>query len=461
MKKIATPVLTERKRAQRRNASAKSIFAHAKNDRARSRNYTVTVVGLGYVGLPLALEALKGGYTVHGVDKNRELVRVLSEGRAPAHLEEANLRFFRRRYQDMRFSETVLRPSDAYVVCVPTPVLPDKTPDLEPLLGATKLIAPHVRRGTLVVIESTVNPGVCEEFVLPIIERETGLRAERDFFFAHCPERINPGDPRWTVATIPRVLGTSGKRSDAAALSLYESIIKAPITLMSNIKEAEAVKMVENTFRDINIAFVNELAMAFTKAGIDTMNVLRGASTKPFGFMAHYPGCGVGGHCIPVDPYYLIAYGHRNGFNHRFLEVAREINNHMPEYTVSLLTERLAKRGIDIRGKKVALLGLSYKKDVPDLRESPALDIAEALTKAGAVVATYDPLVLGRSTAKSLDEALDGAVGAIVATNHTVFGELSPEALLRHDIRVIVDGRNCLEKAKFESAGIDYSGIGR
>lgn len=231
--------------------------------------------------------------------------------------------------------------------------------------------------------------------------------------------------------------------------------------VMKDIREAEAVKMVENTFRDINIAFVNELAMSFKRAGIDVMNVIKGASTKPFGFMAHYPGCGVGGHCIPVDPYYLIAYGYRNGFSHRFLEIARDINNRMPEYTVSLLEERLAQFDVSMVGKKVALLGLSYKKDVPDLRESPAIAIAAELAERGAMVETYDPLLPDHSTARSLGEALRGAIGVIIATDHTEFTELEPTELRRHGVPVLVDGRNCLDKEKFLLAGIEYIGIGR
>jgi UDP-N-acetyl-D-glucosamine dehydrogenase len=427
----------------------------------RAQQYVVTVVGLGYVGLPLALSAHRSGYRVKGVDINRIYTHTLTHGEPPAFLEAEDSAYFTKHAPSIDFSSYVAERSNVFVICVPTPVHEDRTPDLGPVINAARIIAPHIGRKTLVVVESTVNPGVCEEVVLPILERDSGLVAEKDFYFAHCPERINPGDRDWTTNTIPRVLGTAGPRSDRAALHFYTSLIEAPVTLMSNIREAEAVKMVENSFRDINIAFVNELAMSFKKAGIDVMNVLKGASTKPFGFMPHYPGCGVGGHCIPVDPYYLIAYGYRNGFNHRFLEVARDINNRMPEYTVSLLEEKLAQFDVSMVGKKIALLGLSYKKDVPDLRESPAIMIASELQERGAMVETYDPLLPDHSTARSLSDALRGAIGAIIATNHTEFEHIEPTELRRHGVPILVDGRNCLDKEKFINAGIEYIGIGR
>ncbi len=430
-------------------------------NKTQLKPYTISIIGLGYVGLPLALQALRKGYAIKGIDINTRLIETMRSGQTPSFLESDDADFFEQAYKKISFKEEIIENTDAFIVCVPTPVNDDKTPDLSPLTSAAHLIAPHIKKGMLVVIESTVNPGVCEECVLPILEEKSNLIAEKDFYFAHCPERINPGDSNWNVATIPRVLGSSGPKSDAIALKVYSNIIEAPITLMKNIKEAEAVKMVENTFRDINIAFVNELAMSFTKAGIDTQNVLRGASTKPFGFMLHNPGCGVGGHCIPVDPYYLIAYGQQNGFHHRFLEIAREINNNMPEYTVSLLEEKLKKHGKTLEGSKISLLGLSYKKDVPDLRESPALEIKSILEHRGAYVASFDPLLPHQSSSMTMAEALKDSCGIIVATNHSIFEHITPDVLHHHKISILVDGRNFLNKELFLDAGIDYIGIGR
>jgi nucleotide sugar dehydrogenase len=333
-------------------------------------------------------------------------------------------------------------------------------PDLSPLISASETVARHLKRGDLVVVESTVNPGVCESISLATLERVSGIDRE-EFDFAHCPERINPGDARWNVRTIPRVIGATTAQGLERAKKFYETLIDAKILPMGNIKEAEAVKMVENSFRDINIAFVNELAMAFDKAGIDIVNVIQGAATKPFAFMPHYPGCGVGGHCIPVDPYYLIRYGVENGFEHRFLSTARRINERMPAYTVSLLEEALEAKGLSLKGADIALLGLAYKKDVPDMRESPALVIKQILRERGARVRTYDPYASRVASPHSLEETLQGATAAIIATDHTLFRTMTPEQYSHAGVRIVIDGRNCLDKGAFSRSGITYKGIGR
>jgi nucleotide sugar dehydrogenase len=421
----------------------------------------IAVVGLGYVGLPLALTADKQGYLVIGFDINTELLAAITQHEIPEFLSGDDQTHAKKHKMVLTADASHLAHAGTIIVCVPTPVSNDHVPDLHPLISACESFAPYLSRGTTVIIESTVNPGVCDEIVLPILEGRSGLKVEKDFYFAHCPERINPGDPKWTVRTIPRVLGAAGPESMKHALEIYEEILDVPIYPMTSIKEAEAVKMVENSFRDVNIAFVNELAMSFQKLGIDVMHVIDGASTKPFGFMAHYPGCGVGGHCIPVDPYYLIEYAKQNGFHHRFLATARDINNHMPEYTIELMRKLLTENGQELPGSKIALLGLSYKKDIPDLRESPALEIQKELAEQGVEVVTYDPVVPEKSSAHSLDEALDHASGVILATDHKQFKALTPAQLLKHGVRILIDGRNCLNKELFSRAGIAYSGIGR
>ncbi len=229
---------------------------------------------------------------------------------------------------------------------------------------------------------------------------------------------------------------------------------------MPALKEAEAAKMVENAFRDINIAFVNELAMSFDKAGIDLVSVLEGAATKPFAFMQHLPGCGVGGHCIPVDPYYLIRYGEENGFTHKFLMAARTINNAMPGYTVKKLADALKKNHHNLKHAKVALLGISYKKNIGDVRESPAMEIKKELLERGASVRHFDPYLLELSDTDTLSQALHGADAAIIATDHEAFTHLSPQDFLREGVRIIIDGRNCLSKEAFVSEGLEYQGIG-
>lgn len=420
----------------------------------------ISIIGLGYVGLPLAILARERGLDVRGFDVDTAKNQNIRNG-SVSYLTSEEQASLKQRPLTVSHIPEMLAGATIYVVCVPTPVNEDGEPDLRPLESACRSIAPHLSRSNLVVIESTVNPGACERVALSILEQGSGLKGEQDFFFAHCPERINPGDERWDVRTIPRVLGGLGPKSLARAKYFYESIIEGEVFPMKSIKEAEAVKMVENTFRDVNIAFVNELAMSFDKAGIDLTNVLQGAKTKPFGFVQFAPGCGVGGHCIPVDPYYLIKYGRENGFEHRFLVTARKINGAMPHYTVDRLEEALGEHEQELAGSTVALLGLSYKRDVPDMRESPALEIREALEARGAHVQSFDPMLPEESTAESIDDALSGADAVIIATDHEAFCGMRPEEFLAHDVRIVIDGRNCLSKADFEAARITYRGIGR
>lgn len=427
---------------------------------AKTKTETIAVIGLGYVGLPLAIRASEKGFPVVGFDIDAAKV---------AAVKNASVTYVTPREQKALEAARGFRATDVardlaeasvFIVCVPTPVNGTHEPDLRPLEGACRTIAAYLKKGDLVVIESTVNPGVCESVVLPLLERR-GLKIEKDFFLAHCPERVNPGDRHWDVRTIPRVIGASGPESLLRATQLYRSIIDGDITPMQTLKEAEAVKMVENAFRDINIAFVNELAMSFDKAGIDLLSVIRGASTKPFAYMPHLPGCGVGGHCIPVDPYYLIRYGHENGFTHKFLMTARSINNRMPGYTVSLLANALRRKRKQLKGANIALLGLSYKRDIADERESPAHEIRRQMEERGAVVRAYDPYVPAGSTHDTLQDALEGADAAVIATDHSEFRSLTPFHFMRGGVDIVIDGRNCLVKDDFAESGIIYSGIGR
>ncbi len=445
---------------QTQNQSALSYTPKKRTSRAKSTP-SVAIIGLGYVGLPLALRADLLGHEVVGIDIDGRRIKELERHGVPSFLTEEDSELARKHTMLVSGDVSMLAGMDVFIVCVPTPVSENHEPDLEPLISACRSIAPYIRKNTLLVIESTVNPGVCDEIILPMLRELTSLEPENDYLFAYCPERINPGDPNWTVATIPRVLGASGPKSSRAAYTLYSSLIDAPIHMMDNVKSAEAVKITENSFRDINIAFVNELAMSFKKLGIDIVSVLEGAQTKPFGFMSHYPGCGVGGHCIPVDPYYLIAYARENGFTHKFLEAAREINNGMPAYTVSLLERALETKRIPITEAKVALLGLAYKRDVPDDRESPAYAIRDELIRRGAHVRSYDPFLKKDSTVGSLEEALRGADAVIIATDHSEFTSLSPNVFLNCGVDTVIDGRNCLDKESFLGANINYHGIGR
>ncbi|RJR13357.1 nucleotide sugar dehydrogenase [Candidatus Parcubacteria bacterium] len=421
--------------------------------------HSVAIVGLGYVGLPLAVLAARKGHAVVGIDISTQKVASINAGLCPFFDETLSKHLAAMPLSaDTDFAR--ISQVEIVIVCVPTPVLDDHTPDLVPLQKASEGIAPHLRKGTLVVIESTVNPGICENIVLPILEKGSGLKAGRDFMLSHCPERINPGDFEWGVENIHRVAGSLNPEGLEKTLSFYSSIITGNIRPMRSIKEAEAVKIVENTFRDINIAFVNELALSFDRLGIDVVNVIEAAATKPFAFMPHYPGCGVGGHCIPVDPYYLIAEGKRNGFNHEFLALARKINNSMPTYTVDILERVLQDEGDALVNSRIAVLGLAYKADIDDMRESPSHKIIEELKDRGARPVSFDPYVKS-STTSTLEDALQGSRAAIIATPHRMFRALSPQNFLDHGVSIVIDGKNCLEKDAFVTAGIRYRGIGR
>lgn len=433
--------------------SKQSKFTENKN------NKTIAVVGLGYVGLPLALLADRNGYKVIGIDLDAEKIKFINK-RATPFADKEIAEQLKKSSIEATTDFSRIKSVSIVVICVPTPVYENHMPNLEPVKSACESIAPHLQRGQLVVLESTVNPGVSENIVLPILEKTSDLKCGKDFYLAHCPERINPGDKKWNVENINRVVGAFCPKGLKKAVEFYKSIISGEIKPMNSLKEAEAVKIVENSFRDINIAFVNEIAMSFSRLGIDVVNVIEGAATKPFAFMPHFPGCGVGGHCIPVDPYYLIEYAKENGFEHDFLSLARRINNKMPGFAAWLAVSALNEKKIAINGAKVAVLGLAYKPEIDDCRESPSFKIIKALKKYGANVVSFDPFVLNKSTAKNLDEAVKGAQAVIIATAHKVFKELIPQYFLKNGVKVVIDGRNCLPKEKFVKSGIVYKGIG-
>jgi len=427
---------------------------------AVSPKKTVAVIGLGYVGLPLAVRASEQGYTVIGFDTNQEKITLLNQGKSP--IEDS---FLEQNITRFRFNATSdpkkLEVADIFLICVPTPVDESFYPDLKPVITASELIAAHAKKGALVVLESTVNPGVSEEVVRPLFEK-AGYTVGKDIYLAHCPERINPGDIKWNVTNIPRVVGSFDATGLNLAYEFYTSIVDGEIRKMKSIREAEAVKIVENSFRDINIAFVNELARSFDVLNIDVKDVILGAATKPFAFMAHYPSCGVGGHCIPVDPYYLIERAKQSGFDHKFLKIAREINNGMPAYTVELLQDALNQVKLPLNGTRVGVLGLSYKANIDDVRESPAFKVIKHLTKHGAKVETFDPHVKKRSSMKTLEAILKKSEALVLVTDHQEFKEaLTPALLKKHGIKVMIDGKNCLDKASFNKSKIIYKGIGR
>ena len=421
----------------------------------------VSVIGLGYVGLPLALAIVKSKkYIVVGYDISEKQVKKILEKECPITDEKAQ--------EDLKelelhatTNEKEIEGSDYYIICVPTPVLDDYTPDYTPVINATTTISKYLKKGETVILESTVNPGTCEEILLPILEKGSGLKAGKDFNIAMCPERINPGDPKWSVYNIPRNIGSLIPSKTKEVADFYRSFLEGNINEVSSIKIAEATKIVENTFRDINIAYVNELAKSFDAMGIDLIETLRAASNKPFSFMVHWPSRGVGGHCIAVDPYYLIKRAAQSGFDHKFLKMAREVNNSMPKYTVLRLQEALNEVKLPVNGTKIALLGLSYKEDIADLRESPCLEIMDILKGMGAKLTVYDPYIPDMSNVDTLNDALDKCSAVVVSTAHKIFGDLTQEICKRDNILVVIDGMNKLDKEKIIKSGKIYRGIGR
>jgi nucleotide sugar dehydrogenase len=418
----------------------------------------VVIVGLGYVGLPLACLAAEKGHAVFGYAPNPEKVAMINRHESP--IRDAHLMDWLKKVTIQASSDpATIGQGDVVIVCVPTPVDHDRLPDLEPVRSAMEKVREFMRAGALVIIESTINPGVSEEVAIPILEQD-GKKAGKDFFFAHCPERINPGDPKWNVRNIPRVIGGFDGPSRDRAKAFYETIIEAPIKAMKSLKEAEAVKIVENSFRDVNIAFVNELAKSFDRFGIDVVDVIEGAKTKPFSFLAHYPSCGIGGHCIPVDPYYLIQRAKQNGFNHEFLQLARDINNSMPAYTVEKLMRVMNAAGKSVKGSRVGLLGIAYKADIDDDRESPYYPIRTEVEALGAIVNSFDPNIPEKSSVKSLNELLDQSDAIILVTNHKPFVVLTPKDIQSHGVVAVVDGKNVWDRQLFLDAGLHYEGIG-
>ncbi len=401
----------------------------------------VTMFGLGYVGLPLAKLLIKKGAKVTGIDPS-------PDAQNGAKDEGVDIS------KDVRKS---VKMADVIIVCVPTPVDENNKPDLSAVKAVAVSIAEGLRNDQLICLESTISPGVSENIVLPILQR-TGLKPGTDFFMVHCPERVDPGNKNWDVHNIPRVIGGISNESLKRGVDFYTKYLDAKLHTVSSIRTAEATKIFENSFRDINIAFVNEMAKSFDHFNIDVTEVITAASSKPFGFLAHYPGCGVGGHCIPVDPYYLIESAKEKGFFHRFLTMAREVNNGMPQYAVEKLIDKLTELGLYGQDLRICVLGMSYKKDVADLRESPAFRIRALLEEKGFTTETYDPYVPSLSTISSLKDACQCDC-LFIATDHSEFKEL--ENVKDCKVKLIFDGRNMLDKKIIGAKGIHYFGIGR
>jgi UDP-N-acetyl-D-glucosamine dehydrogenase len=417
-------------------------------DRIRTRKARIGVIGLGYVGLPLAVEFARRGFDVTGFDVDETKTSQINAGRSyipdvpEAELSEV-VKAGRLR-GTTRMSD--LGNMDVVDICVPTPLRKTKDPDLSYVVKAVEAVVDALRPGQLVILESTTYPGTTDEVVQPMLESK-GLKGDVDFFLAFSPERVDPGNPTFNTRNIPKIVGGMGQASTEAAALLYGSIVEKVIKV-SSTRVAEMVKLLENTFRAVNIGMVNELALMCHKMDIDVWEVIDAAKTKPFGFMPFYPGPGLGGHCIPIDPYYLSWKARQNGFECRFIELAGHVNSAMPDYVVERVADALNTVRKSINGSRVHLLGVAYKRDVNDMRESPALDVIELLGKRGAKVSYTDPYVPdlrhGGHAISSVDlgQAIaDRPDCAVICTDHAVFNY---EPLVSSGV-LIVDTRNALK----------------
>ena len=422
-------------------------------DKIRDRKARIGVIGLGYVGLPLAVEFAKSGFDVTGFDVDTSKIREINAGRS--YIGDVTTADVAAEVAAGRLHATAdmscLKEMDAIDICVPTPLRKTKDPDLSYVVQAVDSVKAQLKPGQLVILESTTYPGTTDEVVQPALE-EGGLKAGVDFFLAFSPERVDPGNQSYSTRTIPKVVGGVNGLSTELASDLYGSIIDNVVPV-SSTQVAEMVKLLENTFRAVNIGLVNEIALMSHRMNIDVWEVIDAASTKPFGFMPFYPGPGLGGHCIPIDPFYLSWKARQNGFECRFIELAGHVNGSMPSFVVERIGEALNTVKKAINGSRIHLFGVAYKKDVNDMRESPALDVLELLHRRGAVLSYTDPYVPclqhGDINLCSVAEenAADGIDCAVICTNHKVFdyGKLVKQFPL------VVDTRNALKGLQGEN----------
>lgn len=362
---------------------------------AKIQNRTLKsgIIGLGYVGLPLAVEFAKTGVEVHGIDIDKRKVDAINRNESyiqdVAQAEIESLRQKKKLFATDDFS--IIRELDTVNICVPTPLGKSKDPDISYIVSAVEEIAKYLHKGMLIILESTTYPGTTEEVVLPMLEK-TGLKVGSDFYLAFSPERIDPGNAKFSTRNIPKVIGGMTPKCNQLAQAFYSIAIET-VHPVSSPRTAEMVKLLENTFRSVNIALVNELCQMSEKLGVDVWEIIDAAATKPFGFMPFYPGPGLGGHCIPIDPHYLAWTARIQGFNPRFIDLASDVNGMMPEFVVRKAQTILNERGKSLKGSKILVLGVTYKRDVSDYRESPALEIIELLEKWGVHVSYADPHV--------------------------------------------------------------------
>ena len=419
-------------------------------NKLNERSAVVGVIGLGYVGLPLAVEFGRAGLKVIGFDLDQSRVNAINNGRSyipDVPTEMVGTLVGRGTLSaDTAFSR--LAETDAVIICVPTPLRKTKEPDISYILAAAEQVKNHLHSPQLVVLESTTYPGTTDEVLLPMLE-ETGLALDRDFYLAFSPERVDPGNKQFQTHNIPKVVGGVSALSTSIAAALYQTIV-SEVHKVSSARVAETTKLLENTYRSVNIALVNELAQLCYHLGVDSWEVIEAAATKPFGFMAFYPGPGIGGHCIPLDPHYLSWKARLHGFEARFIGLAEEVNSHMPAHVVQLVQDGLNSHRKAVKGARILILGVAYKRDINDVRESPALGIVDQLMHKGAEVSYHDPFIPemkvdGRGSLASVplsDAALSSCDCAVIVTDHS---DLDYSRVVRL-APLVVDTRNATRK---------------
>ncbi len=432
----------------RRPRPRRPSAAETLSRRIQTRRAHVAVIGLGYVGLPLAVEMAQAGFRVTGIDLQERRVRQLMRGRSYVQdVPSADLRaVVRSGHLTATTDFGALRRADTVNICVPTPLSKQRDPDVSYIVAAVEQVKRHMHRGLLVVLESTTYPGTTDELILPELQ-QGGLQVGKDFFLAFSPERVDPGNPVWQTRNIPKVVGGVTPACTRVAVELYRQRLEHVVPV-SSPQVAEMVKLLENTFRSVNIGLVNELALLCARLRIDVWEVIEAAATKPFGFMPFYPGPGLGGHCIPIDPFYLSWKARASGFEARFIELAGYVNGRMPEHVVDLAVRALNAHGKAVRGSRVLVLGVAYKADIDDVRESPSLDIMKTLEDRGARVEYSDPFVpeiefFGRRLRSTplTPARLRGFDCAVIATAHKAF----PYRTIVRASRSVVDTRNALK----------------
>jgi UDP-N-acetyl-D-glucosamine dehydrogenase len=419
--------------------------------KAKDRSAVFGIVGLGYVGLPLAMELVRAGYRVLGFDISKRVVDGLNAGRS--HIQDIPSDAVAKAVSAGKFAATNdltrLSEPDAISIAVPTPLSKTKDPDVSYVIAATDSVKRTLRRGQLIVLESTTYPGTTRELMLPALQ-STGLTVGVDFFLAFSPERVDPGNPKWNTHNTPKVVGGITETCRRVAMAVYQPAIERLVPV-SSPEAAELVKILENTFRSVNIGLVNEMAIVCEKLGVNVWEVIEAAATKPFGFMKFTPGPGVGGHCIPLDPHYLAWKMRSLNYRTRFIELAGEINAAMPEYWVARVVDRLNDAGKAARGSTVLVIGVAYKKDIDDIRESPALDVIRLLVQHGATVRYHDPHVahvrddgIDLHSVPLSREALATADCTVIVTDHAAVDY----ALIARHARAVVDTRNALPRGR-------------